>query len=118
MRTDVDCVMWCMRILARGGANLASFRHVKVLGLIAMVAACNFQATRVDNQLVDASGGEPAVDAPAPPVDAALPDTPPPTDALFCYGAGLLRVCFNSQPIGNINLPIGGVFNTSGSSCN
>jgi len=91
---------------------------VKVLGLIAMVAACNFQATRVDNQLVDASGGEP-VDAPAPPVDAAIPDTPvPPQDTQFCYGAGLLRVCFGSLPIGNINLPIGGVLDTSGAGCN
>src|SRR5262245_60269335 len=105
MSTDVGCVMWCLRILARGGGNLASFGDVKALGLIAMLAACNFQATRVDNPAVDARAADPADAAVA--VDAGAIDTPaPPPDSQFCLGAGLVRVCFATPPTGNLTLPL------------
>jgi hypothetical protein len=91
---------------------------VKALGLIAMFAACNFQATRVDNPAVDASAADPA-DASAP-VDASAIDTPaPPLDTQFCLGAGLVRVCFAAPPTGNLNLPLGGALDTTASAnCN
>jgi hypothetical protein len=92
---------------------------VKALGLIAMLAACNFQATRVDNPAVDASGTEPGADA-AVAVDASPIDTPaPPPDTQFCLGAGLVRVCFATPPTGNLNLPLGGTLDTTASAnCN
>src|SRR5262245_54506890 len=118
MRTDVDCVMWCLRILARGGANLASFGDVKALGLIATLAACNFQATRVDNPAIDASNPEQGADA-AVAIDAAIDTPAPPPDTQFCLGAGLVRVCFATAPTGNLPLPLGGTLDTTASAnCN
>jgi hypothetical protein len=96
---------------------LARFGRVRVLAFIGLLAACNFQATRVDIQ-IDASAGEPMVDA-APAVDAAIPDTAvPPLDARLCYGAGIVQVCLTAFPSGDLNLPIGGQLDTGGGSCN
>jgi hypothetical protein len=90
---------------------------VRVLAFIALLAACNFQATRVDNQ-IDASAGEPMADATVPAVDAAIPDAAvPAVDARLCYGVGIVQVCFSTLPVGNPNLPIGGTFNTDGAGC-
>jgi hypothetical protein len=87
--------------------QLGYFRAVRVLGFIAILAACNFQSTPAPATEVDASAEAPGSDAAAldaaPVVDAAiLPD------AQLCYGVGVVKVCFPALPSGTVNLP-GGV---------
>jgi hypothetical protein len=82
---------------------------VKVLGVTAILAACNFQSTRDPGAEVDASASGPSVDA---AVDSTpSPDGPPPMpDAQNCFGVGIVKVCLQVQPAGSINLP--GVMST------
>lgn len=77
---------------------------MRVLGFIAILAACNFQSTRAPGTDVDASADGPGIDAArldaAPVVDAViLPD------AQLCYGVGVVKVCFSALPTGTVNLP-------------
>jgi hypothetical protein len=107
----------CAELVPRG-RHLGYVRGVKVLGLTAILAACNFQSTRAPGTDVDASPSGPAVDA---AVDGAQsPDaTAPMPDAQNCFGVGIVKVCLQVQPAGSINLPgpINPIDTTSSANC-
>jgi len=97
----------CAELVPRG-RHLGYVQGVKVLGLTAFLAACNFQSTRAPGADVDASPSGPAVDAAVDSVQS--PDaTAPMPDAQNCFGVGVVKVCLQALPAGSINLP--GVMN-------
>jgi hypothetical protein len=101
MRPPVD-VMWCVAISRDPGRTFATVGAVKSVGLAAMLAACNFQASSAVITPADGSS------TPGPGSDAGSGvDTPgpPPIDALVCFGRGVVRVCFDAAPTQAVTLP-------------
>jgi hypothetical protein len=87
------------------GRQLGYVGRVRVLGFIAILAACNFQSTRAPVTDVDASVDGPGIDAAA--LDATSVDAVILPDAQLCYGVGVVKVCFQALPTGTVTLPAG-----------
>src|SRR5882757_8229354 len=107
-------VMGCRIISAQAEPQVRYVGRVKSLGLVVLLAACNFKATPAQGT-PDSGGGIGGIDASTPDAhDSGTP--PPPIDAQVCFGKGLVQLCLTAAPTTDKTLTATN-FNTDGSGC-